>query len=90
MSEPRLYIPIPAGFQMVLRQGDDVFARLEALMARRPSRSRSSAASVSPTLRPSDSSIKVGRGSLGLSITAIPIRLERSVDPGIGANVLQL
>jgi predicted DNA-binding protein with PD1-like motif len=32
MSEPKRYIATPAGFLMVLRQGDDVFGRLEALM----------------------------------------------------------
>jgi hypothetical protein len=32
MSEPKRYIPTPTGFLMVLRQSDDVFARLEALM----------------------------------------------------------
>jgi predicted DNA-binding protein with PD1-like motif len=32
MSEPKRYIATPTGFLMVLRQGDDVFARLEALM----------------------------------------------------------
>jgi predicted DNA-binding protein with PD1-like motif len=32
MSEPKRYIPTPAGFLMVLRQGDDVFSSLEALM----------------------------------------------------------
>jgi hypothetical protein len=30
MSEPKRFIPIPTGFLMVLRQGDDVFGRLEA------------------------------------------------------------
>ena len=32
MSEQARCIPTPTGFLMVLRQGDDVFARLEALM----------------------------------------------------------
>jgi predicted DNA-binding protein with PD1-like motif len=32
MSERTRYIPTPTGFLMVLRQGDDLFARLEALM----------------------------------------------------------
>jgi hypothetical protein len=34
--------------------------------------------------------LKVGRGSLEVIVTVIPTRLERAVDPGIGANVLQL
>jgi len=32
MSEPKRYIATATGFLMVLRQGDDFFARLEALM----------------------------------------------------------
>jgi predicted DNA-binding protein with PD1-like motif len=32
MKEPRRHIAVPGGFLIVLRQGDDVFARLEALM----------------------------------------------------------
>jgi predicted DNA-binding protein with PD1-like motif len=34
--------------------------------------------------------LEVGRGSLEINVTVIPTRLERTVDPGIGANVLQL
>ena len=34
--------------------------------------------------------LEVGRGSLEIGITVIPTRLERAVDPAIGANVLQL
>jgi predicted DNA-binding protein with PD1-like motif len=32
MTDHKRYIPTPTGFLMVLRQGDDVFARLAALM----------------------------------------------------------
>jgi predicted DNA-binding protein with PD1-like motif len=32
MTQPRRYIAVADGFLMVLRQGDDVFASLEALM----------------------------------------------------------
>lgn len=32
MPQPKRYIAVPGGFLMVLRQGDDVFAKLEALM----------------------------------------------------------
>lgn len=32
MTEALRYIPVPVGFLMVLRQGDDVLARLEGLM----------------------------------------------------------
>jgi len=32
MTDHKRYIPTPNGYLMVLRQGDDVFARLEALM----------------------------------------------------------
>lgn len=32
MPEPVRHIPVPGGYLMVLRQGDDVFARIEALM----------------------------------------------------------
>ena len=33
MTDHKRYIPTPNGYLMVLRQGDDVFARLEALMS---------------------------------------------------------
>lgn len=32
VTEPKRYIPVPQGFMMVLRRGDDVFAHLEALV----------------------------------------------------------
>lgn len=32
MAELTRYVPVPGGFLMVLRRGDDVFARLEAFM----------------------------------------------------------
>ncbi|MBB4840898.1 putative DNA-binding protein with PD1-like motif [Sphingomonas kyeonggiensis] len=32
MSEPKRVVPVPGGFLMVLRQGDDVFEHLESLM----------------------------------------------------------
>jgi predicted DNA-binding protein with PD1-like motif len=34
--------------------------------------------------------LEVGRGSLEISITVLPMRLERAIDPKIGANVLQI
>ena len=34
--------------------------------------------------------LEVGRGSLEIAVAVIPHRLERALDPGIGANVLQL
>ncbi|MDB5530402.1 MAG: DNA-binding protein [Devosia sp.] len=34
--------------------------------------------------------LEVGRGSVEISVTVHPTRLERIVDPTIGANVLQL
>ncbi|AOO82186.1 DNA-binding protein [Bosea vaviloviae] len=143
MIEPRRSIAIPTGFLMVLRQGDDVFARLEALMREEaipsafisglgfaghvtfgffdyekkeyaPKTMRDlELTNLSGTLawkdgKPSvhahgtagDDSfrtfgghllgLEVGRGSLEIIVTVIPTRLERAVDPGIGANVLQL
>ncbi len=32
MAEPTRHIPVPSGYLMVLRQGDDVFAHLQDLM----------------------------------------------------------
>lgn len=32
MAEPTRFIPVPGGYLMVLRQGDDIFAHLESLM----------------------------------------------------------
>ncbi|MBV9655144.1 MAG: DNA-binding protein [Acetobacteraceae bacterium] len=34
--------------------------------------------------------LTVGRGSMEISVTVIPIALQRDVDPEIGANILQL
>lgn len=33
MSEPKRVVPVPGGFMMVLRQGDNVFEHLEHLMS---------------------------------------------------------
>lgn len=143
MSDHRRHIATPTGFLMVLRQGDDVFARLEALMREEAIRSavisgfgfagkvtfgffdfeasdyrprtmeNLELANMTGTLawkegKPSvhahgvagDSgfrtfgghllALEVGRGSLEISVTVIPTRLERALEPGIGANVLQL
>lgn len=143
MPEPRRYIPTPAGFLMVLRQGDDVLARLEALMrdeaipaatlsgfgfvhkatfgffdfSLKEYRPRTmqdlELTNLTGTLawkegRPAvhlhavagDAdfrafgghvlALEVGRGSLEIAVAVIPHRLERALDPGIGANVLQL
>lgn len=143
MSEPKRYIPIPTGFLMVLRQGDDVFARLEALMRdeaipaavingfgfvgkatfgffdyetkqyRPKTMMDLELTNLTGTLAWKDGepalhlhgtagddsfrsfgghllALQVGRGSLEISVLLIPTRLERAVDPGIGANVLQL
>jgi len=128
---------------MVLRQGDDVFARLEALMRAEAIPSASigglgfagcvtfgffdyekkeyrpktmhdlELTNLTGTLAWKDGepslhahgtagddsfrtfgghllALEVGRGSLEIVVTVIPTRLERAVDPGIGANVLQL
>jgi predicted DNA-binding protein with PD1-like motif len=143
MPEPRRHIATPTGFLMVLRRGDDVFARLEALMREEaiPSAFISGLGfaghvtfgffdyekkeyapktmnnleltNLSGTLAWKDGepsihahgtagddsfrsfgghllALEVGRGSLEISVTVSPTRLERAVDPGIGANVLQL
>jgi predicted DNA-binding protein with PD1-like motif len=143
MVEPKRYIPTPVGFLMVLRQGDDVFARLEALMRSemipsacigglgfagrvtfgffdyekkeyRPKTMHDlELTNLTGTLAWKDGepsihahgtagddsfrtfgghllALEVGRGSLEIIVTVIPTRLERAVDPGIGANVLQL
>lgn len=143
MSERARYMPTPTGFLMVLRQGDDVLARLEALMqdeaipaatlsgfgfahrvsfgffdfaakAYRPRTMQDlEVTNLTGTLawkegKPAihahaaagDASfrtfgghllaLEVGRGSFELAITVLPRRLERAVDPDVGANVLQL
>ena len=143
MPERKRYVPMPNGFLMVLRQGDDVFARLDILMraeaipsavisgfgflgkvtfgfydyeakAYRPKTFENlELTNLSGTLAwkegaPSihahgvagdDSfrtfgghllAMEVGRGSLEMQVTVLPGRLERAVDPDIGANVLQL
>lgn len=143
MSEPRRCIPTPIGFLMVLRQSDDLFARLEALMRDemipsatisglgfagrvtfgffdyekkeyRPKTMHNLELTNLPgTLAWKDGqpsvhahgtagddsfrtfgghllALEVGRGSLEIIVTAIPTRLERAIDPAIGANVLQL
>ena len=143
MSEATRFIPIPGGFLMVLRQGDDVFARLGALMREeaigsaafsgfgfvksatfgffdfeagdyRPKtmenleltnltgtlawkagepaiHAHATAGDASfRTFGEHVLSLEVGRGSIEIVITVFPARLERAVDPDIGANVLQL
>ncbi|MEN5084741.1 PPC domain-containing DNA-binding protein [Bosea sp. TWI1241] len=143
MTEPKRFIATPTGYFMVLRRGDDVFARLEALMreediafatfsgfgflsraifgfydyvakAFRPKTFeqleltnmtgtlawKEGAPSIHAHGVAGDESfraygghllaLEVGRGSVEIAITTLPIRLERAVDPDIGANVLQL
>ncbi len=143
MTEHKRYIPTPGGFLMVLRQGDDVFTRLEALMRDQAVPSAVIAGfgfvhvatfgffdfekkdyrpktfndleltNLTGTLawkegKPAihihavagdDSfrtfgghvlALEVGRGSLEISVTVIPTRLERALDAEIGANVLEL
>lgn len=143
MSDALRYIATPSGFLMVLRQGDDVFARLEKLMRdeaipsavisgfgfareatfgffdfdRKEYRPKTfnelELTNLTGTLawkdgKPSihahavaadDSfrtygghvlALEVGRGSFEIAVTVIPTRLERAMDAGIGANVLQL
>lgn len=143
VPEPKRYVPTPTGYLMVLRQGDDAFARLSSLMREEAISSATIlgfgfAGSVTfgffdfetGNFRPrtmenleltnltgslawkdgepsihahatgSDYSFKafgghllalqIGRGSLELSVTLMPMHLERRLDPAIGANVLQL
>lgn len=145
MSTPPLprWISTPTGFLMVLREGDDVFAQLEALMVQEnlPSASLSGfgflrratfgfydfgqkayrpqtfeqleLASMTGTLawkegKPSVHAhgvagdagfatvgghllgLEVGTGSLEITVTRHERRLEREVDPRIGANILSL
>ncbi|MDT3378462.1 DNA-binding protein [Labrys neptuniae] len=143
MLEHRRYIQTPDGYFMVLRQGDDVFARLEALMkeeavpaagfvgfgflrqatfgffdfdnkAYRPKTIENlELANMTGTLAWKDGepaihahgvaadstfqtfgghllALEVGRGSLEIHVSVFPTRLERALDPSIGANVLQL
>ncbi|MDB5527400.1 MAG: DNA-binding protein [Devosia sp.] len=143
MPEHKRYIATPTGFLMVLRQGDDVFVRLESLMRDEAIPSATIAGfgfvhkatfgffdfdkkqyrpktmedleltNLTGTLAwkggmpaihahgvAGDDSfrtfgghllaLEVGRGSVEISVTVHPTRLERIVDPTIGANVLQL
>lgn len=140
---PRRFMPLPAGYLMVLREGDDLFAHLEALMRDEavPSASfvgfgfagrvtfgfydfarkdydprtfenreiasmtgslawKDGAPSVHAHAAAGDGSfalvgghllaLTVGTGSLEITVTRHPDRLDRVVDPRIGANVLQV
>lgn len=140
---PRRHIATPTGYLLVLREGDDLFGHLEALMRSEdiPSASfvgigfagivtfgfydfgrkvfdpktfeRCEIASLTGTLAwkegaPSvhahaaagDASfalvgghllgLTVGTGSLEITVTRHSERLERAIDPRIGANVLQI
>ena len=143
MTESKRYIAVPNGFLMVFRQGDDVFARIEAIMRdeQTPSASIAGFGFVaearfgyfnfergdydSQTFRELEITaligtlawkegkpaihahatggdrqfrmagghvlgLVVGRGSFEVSVTVHPQRLERRLEPDIGANVLQL
>jgi hypothetical protein len=143
MSERKRYVPTPQGFFMVLRRGDNVFARLEALTRdeniasamilgfgfaskatfgfydfeakdfRPKTLEQLELTNLTGSLawkegKPSvhahgtatdDSfsaygghllALEVGRGSMEINVTVLPMRLERLVEPDIGANVLQL
>ena len=143
MTEIKRYIAVPNGFLMVFRQGDDVFAGIEAIMRDKqiPSASIAGFGFVAEacfgyfnfergdydrqtfrefeitgligTLAWKDGKpaihahaaggdrqfhmvgghvlgLVVGRGSFEVSVTVHPNRLERRLDPDIGANVLQL
>ncbi len=132
MSRPKS-LPTPTGWLMVLTEGDDLFAELEALAHHRniPSASltgfgfagevtfgffyfdRREMTGINGTLAWKDGkpsvhahgvgcgsdfsvvgghllALKVGRGSLEVSITVHDTRLERREDPRIGANILRL
>ena len=143
MTEPRRYISTPSGLLLVLRQGDEVLASLEALMRDEsiPSATVSGFGFVATarfgffdftkgdydardfqeleitalngTLAWKDGApsvhahasggdrnfgvvgghvlgLRVGRGSFEITVQVHARRLERRLDPGIGANVLQL
>lgn len=143
MTDVPRSIPTPTGHLMVLRQGDDVFARLEALMrsAAIPSASivgfgfvaearfgffdfnkgdydprsfreleitgltgtlawQDGAPSIHAHASGGDRDFRVvgghvlaltvGRGSFEITVTVHPVRLERTMEPALGANVLQL
>jgi predicted DNA-binding protein with PD1-like motif len=142
-TPPPRWISTPTGFLMVLREGDDVFAQLEALMVREDLPSASfmgfgflrratfgfydfeqkeyrpqtfeqlELANMTGTLawkagKPSVHAhgvagdarfatmgghllgLEVGTGSLEVTIIRHGQRLEREVDPRIGANILSL
>ena len=143
MTEIRRHIAVPNGFLMVFRQGDDVFAMIEAIMRDEQIASASIAGfgfagevrfgffnfergeyepqtfrdleitGLTGTLAWKDGKpaihahaaggdrqfrvvgghvlgLIVGRGSFEVSATVYPTRLERRLEPDIGANVLQL
>lgn len=143
MNEPRRSIKTPTGFLLVLRQGDDVMARLEDLMRDEdiPSAWIQGFGFVSharlgffdfergdydpgefeqieitsmtgtlawkngkPAIHAHASGgdrgfgvigghvlgLVVGRGSFEINVTVLATRLERRLEPEIGANVLQL
>jgi uncharacterized protein len=143
MTEIKRYIAVPNGFLMVFRQGDDVFAGIEAMMRaeQTPSASMTGFGFVAearfgyfnfergdydaqtfenleitaligtlawkegkPAIHAHATGgdrqfrmagghvlgLVVGRGSFELSVVVHPQRLERRLEPDIGANVLQL
>jgi predicted DNA-binding protein with PD1-like motif len=143
MSERERHIAIPSGFLMVLRQGDDVFARIGELMRAEDIPSASftgfgfagrarfgffdfnrgdydsrefeeleitgltgtcawmgAEPSIHAHASGGDSNfdvvgghvlgLSVGRGSFEITITVHPHRLQRALEPTIGAKVLQL
>ena len=143
MTEIKRYIAVPTGFVMVFRQGDDVFACIEAIMRQEqiPSASIAGFGFVAEarfgffnfergdydaqTFRDLEITglvgtlawkegkpaihahatggdrefrmagghvlgLVVGRGSFELSAVVHPQRLQRRLEPDIGANVLQL
>ncbi|MDT3718221.1 DNA-binding protein [Pseudomonas oryzihabitans] len=143
MTEPRRYVSTPSGFLLVLRQGDEVLASLEALMREEsiPSATLSGFGFVATarlgffdftkgdydarefqqleitglngTLAWKDGApsvhahasggdrdfavvgghvlgLRVGRGSFEITVQVHDRRLERRLDPVVGANVLQL
>ena len=143
MATPEKYLHTATGYLMVLTEGDDLFAELEALARREELPSASLTAfgfagsvtfgfydfakkdydpatyadremtGITGTLAWKDGkpslhahgvgggkdfsvvgghllALKVGKGSLEVTLTVHPQRLERKEDPRIGANVLQL